>query len=146
MRRMELKDVQIGAMYWWNDPDDRFTGFVKAEAVDRNAVRCRTSSGFGYEVMALPCELENLQERAESAARESDVYSVLGISREEFQSLVCREMLNGISSDYAKSIADRIADDVASDIRDTADIKNWNDCDARLGIGRVLLKAVGGEP
>ena len=93
----------------------------------------------------MACELEDLLEKAESAAKECDIYSILGISREEFQSLVCREMLNGISSDYAKSIADRIADDVAQDVCDTADHENWNDCDARLGIGRVLLKAVGGD-
>ena len=92
------------------------------------------------------CEPENLRERTESAAGERDVYYVLGISRDEFQSLVCRKMLNGICLDYAKLIADRIADDVAGDICETADADNWNDCDARLGIGRVLLKAVGGEP
>lgn len=141
---MLMKDVRIGARYWWNDPDDRRSGFVKAEAKDGCIVICRTE--YGEPINALPCELENLQERAESAARESDVYSVLGISREEFQSLVCRELLNGVGHDHAIRISERIADDVASDIRDTADPGNWNDCDARLGIGRVLLKAVGGEP
>lgn len=143
---MELKDVHIGVMYWWNDPDDRRSGFVKAEAKNGSFITFRTLGGCGEQVSALPCELESLQERDESAEGERDVYSVLGISRDEFQSLVYREILNGISSDYANSIADRICDDVASDIRDTADLEKWNDCDARLGIGRVLLKAVGGEP
>ena len=143
MRHMVLKDVRIGARYWWNDPDDRHSGFVKAEAKDCNFITCRTE--YGESVSALACQLEALLEKAESAAKECDIYSILGISREEFQSLVCREMLNGISSDYAKSIADRIADDVAQDVCDTADHENWNDCDARLGIGRVLLKAVGGD-
>lgn len=143
MRHMLLKDVRIGARYWWNDPDDRRSGFVTAEAKDGCLVICRTD--YGEPINAVPCELEELLEKAESAAKECDIYSILGISREEFQSLVCREMLNGISSDYAKSIADRISDDVAQDICDTADHENWNDCDARLGIGRVLLKAVGGD-
>lgn len=144
MRHMVLKDVRIGARYWWNDPDDRHSGFVKAEAKDGNFITCRTE--YGEPVSALACELEDLQEKAESAAKEYDIYySILGISREEFQSLVCREMLNGISSDYAKRIADRISDDVAQDICDTADHENWNNHDARIGIGRVLLKAVGGD-
>ena len=142
---MLLKDVRIGARYWWNDPiNGSHSKFVKAEAKDGCFVICR--SEYGEPLRALPCELEELLEKAGSAAKECDVYSILGISREEFQSLVCREMLNGISSDYAKLIADRISDDVASDIRETADTANWNDCDARIGIGRVLLKAVGGEP
>ena len=144
MKHMLLKDVRIGARYWWNDPDDRRSGFVTAEAKDGCLVICRTD--YGEPINAVPCELEELLEKAGSAAKECDIYSILGISREEFQSLVCREIMNGISSDYAKLIADRISDDVASDIRETADTANWNDCDARLGIGRVLLKAVGGEP
>lgn len=143
MRHMVLKDVRIGARYWWNDPDDRHSGFVKAEAKDGDFITCRTE--YGEPVSALACELEDLQEKAESAAKECDVYSILGISREEFQSLMCREMTNGISSYYAKSIAESIADDVAQDICDTADHKNWNDYDVRLGIGRVLLKAVRGD-
>lgn len=145
MRRMILKDVRIGAKYWWNDPQDRRSGFVRAEAIEGGFIICRTSGGYGERVRAFPYELEDLQEKAESAAKECDIYFILGISREEFQSLVCREMLKGISSDYANLIADRISDDVAQDICDTADHENWNDCDARLGIGRVLLKAVGGD-
>lgn len=143
---MLLKDVRIGAKYWWNDPEDRRSGFVKAEAIEGGFIICRASGGYGERVKAFPYELEDLQEKAEPAAKEYGIYySILGISREEFQSLVCREMLNGISSDYAKRIADRISDDVAQDICDTADHENWNNHDARLGIGRVLLKAVGGD-
>lgn len=143
---MRASDIKVGNKYWWNDPDEgaasNYVTVVSVTGEGEDAVvACKLDTG--GEVQVPPGELE---EKAESAAKGYDIYySILGISREEFQSLVCREMLNGISSDYAKRIADRISDDVAQDIFDTADHENWNDHDARLGIGRVLLKAVGGD-
>lgn len=62
MRHMLLKDLRIGARYWWNDPVERRSTFVKAEAKDGNFIICRTE--YGEPLRALPCELEDLQERA----------------------------------------------------------------------------------
>ena len=73
------------------------------------------------------------------------MYTMLGISRDKFRRLIYEELIEGVATEYADDIAERIADSVAQDICDTADPKNWNDCDAMIGLGRVLLKAVGGD-
>ena len=45
-----------------------------------------------------------------------------------------------ISQDYIRPIAESIVEDVAQDIYETADRKDWNDDDVRLAVGRVLCK------
>ena len=77
--------------------------------------------------------------------RQPWMYTMLGMPRDEFVKSLCGWLLDGITHDYAQSIAERIAEDVAKDICDCADVEKWNDCDMRLAIGRVLLKAVGGD-
>ena len=72
-----------------------------------------------------------------------DVYRKLGCTRDDFVETVMRELLNGVSGDYAGKIADAIAEDVADDVVECADLNEWNDCDVRLAIGRVLLKTLG---
>lgn len=57
MRHMELKDVRIGARYWWNDPDDRDTGFVEVVSIDGETVVCNR---YGAVVRARPQDLEIL--------------------------------------------------------------------------------------
>lgn len=72
-----------------------------------------------------------------------DVYGKIGCTRDDFVETVMRELLNGVTGDYAGEIADAIAEDVADDVAECADPDAWNDCDVRLAIGRVLLKALG---
>lgn len=74
---------------------------------------------------------------------ESPVYKELGTHRLGFLKVVERTLLDGISGDYVGLLADAIADDVAEDVSECADIKNWNSCDVSLGVGRVILKALG---
>lgn len=50
---------------------------------------------------------------------------------------------NFLSKDYADTILDAIAEDVAQDIMDCADPENYNYSDVRLAISRVLLKRLG---
>lgn len=70
-------------------------------------------------------------------------FEALETNRRDFVETVMRELLNGVTGDYAGKIADTIADDVADDVAECADLNEWNDCDVRLAIGRVLLKTLG---
>ena len=70
-------------------------------------------------------------------------FEALETDRSDFVETVMCELLNGVTDDYAGNIADAIADDVADDVVECADHNEWNDCDVRLAIGRVLLKALG---
>lgn len=149
---MRASDIKVGNKYWWNDPD---------EGVASNCVTVVSVSGEGGDavvvckfdtdgvVYALPCELEEIKSdngnNKVSYYGQPWMYTMLGISRDKFRKLIYEELVEGVATEYANVIAERIADGVAQDICDTADHKNWNDCDARLGIGRVLLKAVGGD-
>lgn len=45
-----------------------------------------------------------------------------------------------ISDDYIRPIAEKIVEDVAQDIYETADREEWNSDDVRLAVGRVLCK------
>lgn len=45
-----------------------------------------------------------------------------------------------ISEDYILPIAEKIVEDVAQDIYETADREEWNSDDVRLAVGRVLCK------
>lgn len=74
---------------------------------------------------------------------EIQVYNELGTDRHEFLSLVEKSLMDGISGDYVGLLAYEIAEDVAKDVAECADIKNWNTCDVSLGVGRVLLRALG---
>lgn len=60
MRHMVLKDVRIGATYWWNDPDDRDSGFVEVDSIDGETVVCNR---YGAVVRARPQDLEILCEK-----------------------------------------------------------------------------------
>lgn len=153
MKRVKLEDIRVGERYWWNDPDDRDTGFVEVDSIDGETVVCNR---YGAVVRARPQDLEILCELEEIKSDNGNnnggyygdqpwMYTMLGMSKDKFRRLVYEELVEGVATEYADVIAERIADDVAQDICDTADHKNWNDCDARLGIGRVLLKAVGGD-
>ena len=70
-------------------------------------------------------------------------FEALDTNRRDFFETVIRELLNGVTCDYAGKIADAIAEDVADDVVECADPNAWNDCDVRLAIGRVLLKTLG---
>lgn len=73
------------------------------------------------------------------------VYDHIGSPRHKFVNLVRRALTEGISHEYAGRIAEAMADKVAEDIEETADLVEWNACDVDIGIGRVLLKALGVE-
>lgn len=73
------------------------------------------------------------------------MYTILGCPREDFLKQIANELVRAMAADYVDAIAEKIADDVAQDICDTADPEVWNDCDLRLGIGRVLIKQLGTE-
>ena len=73
------------------------------------------------------------------------MYSLLGMSRSDFIDIVIRELESGVTSEYSRCIAENIADDVAHDICDSADVEKWNDSDLRLGMGRILLRSVEGN-
>lgn len=75
--------------------------------------------------------------------RVAKAYEELETNRRDFVGTVMRELLAGVTGDYAGKIADAIADDVAKDVVECADQNAWNDCDVRLAIGRVLLKTLG---
>lgn len=72
-----------------------------------------------------------------------DVFGKIGIGRRDFIDVVERSLLDGISGDYVRLLAERIAEGVAEDIDECADVDNWNSCDVSLGVGRVILKALG---
>ena len=72
-----------------------------------------------------------------------DVFGKIGIERHDFINVVERSLLDGISGDYVRLLAERIAEGVAEDIDECADVGNWNSCDVSLGVGRVILKALG---
>ena len=69
------------------------------------------------------------------------MYTLIGRPRREFVKLIDCKLTESMSGDYTAEIAEKIADDVAEDICDTADVDNWSEGDLRLAIGRVLLKA-----
>ena len=72
-----------------------------------------------------------------------DVFGKIGIERRDFIDVVERSLLDGISGDYVRLLAEKIAERVAEDIDECADVDNWNSCDVSLGVGRVILKALG---
>lgn len=73
------------------------------------------------------------------------MYNQLGCSRKDFVDHVRMGLENGVIRDYSYQIAEKIVDDVAQDICDSADVNKWNSCDIGLGTGRVLARAVGAE-
>ena len=76
---------------------------------------------------------------------ETDAFCKIGINRCGFVNMVERSLMDGISGEYVGILADRIAEGVADDVSESADIKNWNSCDVSLGVARVILKALGVE-
>lgn len=72
-----------------------------------------------------------------------DAYSKLGCDKEEFCSILLNELENGLSGDYSNRIVDAMADKVAMDVMESADLKEWNPCDVNLGACRVILRACG---
>lgn len=59
----------------------------------------------------------------------------------EIKQIVIDELSKSTDREYASQIADSIIGLVCKDIKETAD-KEWNDCDVRLAIGRVLVNLV----
>ena len=74
-----------------------------------------------------------------------DVFGKIGIDRRGFVNMVERSLMDGISGDYVGLLADRIAEGVADDVSESADVDNWNSCDVSLGVARVILKSLGVE-
>ena len=74
-----------------------------------------------------------------------DVFGRIGTERCDFIDVVERSLLDGISGDYVRLLAERISEGVAEDVFESADIENWNSCDVSLGVSRVILKALGVE-
>ena len=73
------------------------------------------------------------------------IYKLLKVTKKDFLKYVYRELLSVTDIDYAHKIATTISDDVAQDVCDCADREHWSIGDVRLGIGRVLVKALGIE-
>lgn len=71
------------------------------------------------------------------------VYDRLCIIRDDLCTMVRQELEEGIVEDYSSTITDAIVDDVAQGMLEVADPKDWNNCDVRLEIGRVLCKRLG---
>lgn len=66
---------------------------------------------------------------------------LLEISPDYLTEIICDMNTNGpISQDYIFPIADKIVEDVAQDIYETADREDWTPDDVRLAVGRVLCK------
>lgn len=66
---------------------------------------------------------------------------LLGVEQKHIVDIICEIGINGaISNDYLRPIAEKIVEDVAQDIYESADAENWNDDDVRLAVGRVLCK------
>ena len=76
---------------------------------------------------------------------EMDPFDQIHAKQKAFVEMVRRELLHGVTSEYAGKIAEEIAKDVAIDIAESADVDGWNNCDVSLGIGRVILKSIGVE-
>lgn len=76
---------------------------------------------------------------------EPDSFGKIGIDRRGFVKMVERSLMDGISGEYVGLLADTIAEGVADDVYESADIKNWNSIDVGLGAARVILKALGVE-
>ena len=76
---------------------------------------------------------------------ELDAFDKIGIDRRGFVKMVGMSLMDGISAEYVRLIADRIAEEVADDVYESADIKNWNSIDVGLGVARVILKSLGVE-
>lgn len=76
---------------------------------------------------------------------ELDPFGKIGINRCGFVNMVERSLVDGISGEYVGLLADRIAEGVAVDVLESADIENWNSCDVSLGVARVILKALSVE-
>lgn len=74
-----------------------------------------------------------------------DAFGKIGTERDAFEKVVERSLLDGISGEYVRLLAERISEEVAEDVSACADVDNWNSCDVSLGIGRVILKALGVE-
>ena len=70
-------------------------------------------------------------------------YEGLGIIRDDLCTMVRQELEEGIVEDYSDQITDAIVDDVAEGVLEAADPKEWNNCDVRLEIGRVLCRKLG---
>ena len=158
---MDIKDIKVGENYYWNDPDMGIcSGTVTVSSIvgsgQDSIVKCIGERGGEMEVF--PNELEFLPDEDYSDSGASDrkdsggyfgdqpwMYTVLGCSREDFRKQIVNELVRAMAADYVDAIAEKIADDVAQDICDTADNKKWNGCDLRLGIGRVLLKSLGND-
>lgn len=54
--------------------------------------------------------------------------------------VVLDHMLSIMDTGQARTVTDLIIDDVVKDVKECADNENWNDCDVRLAIGRVLIQ------
>lgn len=71
----------------------------------------------------------------------TNYFKKIGVSEDYLVALIEGMNLNGpISQDYIGEIAQRIANDVAKDIYETADRDDWGSDDVRLAVGRVLCK------
>lgn len=76
---------------------------------------------------------------------ELDSFGKIGTERCAFVNMVERSLMYGISGEYVRLLADRIAEEVADDVFESADIENWHSIDVGLGVARVILKSLGVE-
>ena len=106
-----------GREVWLSDVSDRLSGTWAAEF-----------DGKRYEVYV-----------------DRDWYGKLGTSENEFKRILAHELLTGLPADYVGDIVDVIAEKVAEDVTECADVDAWNSGDISLGAGRVILKALGVE-
>ena len=75
------------------------------------------------------------------------VYKSLGTTREFLRSNIAVLEKDGgvISDDYIGRIADKIVDEVAEELHETADLDNWCSDDIKLAVGRILCNHLGIE-
>lgn len=117
--------------------------------IDRTDDYCNLTGSYvmyqGNQRYALEVESKDIDEpgnRGGYFGNQPWMYTNLGCCRDDFVRFVSKMLRFCLAPDYAEQIADKMADDVAKDVCDTADVDKWNDCDLRLAIGRVILKAV----
>ena len=74
------------------------------------------------------------------------IYKELGTDHDYMVDLIGNHsdsILGNLPTEYSAPIAEKIADDVARDVWETADREDWSMGDVALAVGRVLCKKLG---
>ena len=87
--------------------------------------------------------IEGLNEKIRNAKDEPPAKYASAATSGYIMSAICDIFTYAIPNEYASKIANVIAEDVAKDVNETADLEEWNQDDVRLAVGRVLCKRLG---